>query len=52
MKFQVIGPDKKCKAYTESEKCIPSERTLKEMRAAGYTFLKDGKKWVPGKEKT
>lgn len=51
MLFEIIGPDKKKKAYTESEECIPDTKTLLNMKAAGYTFLRDGKKWVPGKEK-
>lgn len=29
--------------YTESEKCLPDEKMRKEMVAAGYRFLKDGK---------
>ena len=50
MLFEIIGPDKKRKAFTESEECIPNDRVLLDMKDAGYTFLKDGKKWIPKKE--
>lgn len=48
MKCEIYGPDKKRKAHTESEKCIPDEQTLKQLKAAGYTILIDGKRWKPG----
>lgn len=50
MKFEIFGPDKKRKAVMEDEKCIPKDETLRDMKAAGYTFARDGKKWTPGRE--
>lgn len=51
MRFEVFGIDKKRKFVTESERCVPDDKTLREMKALGYSFQRDGKKWTPGKEK-
>lgn len=45
--FEIFGTDGKRKAYTETEKCVPDLAVLLKMKEAGYTFKKDGKKWVP-----
>ena len=37
-------------AFTEDEKCLPSKETMKQMRAEGYRFTKDGKPWNGGKD--
>lgn len=37
-------------AYTEDERCLPSKDTVRQMRQAGYRFVKDGKPWNGGKE--
>lgn len=50
MRFEIFGQDKKRKAVTEDEKCVPNEETLRQMKAAGYTFARDGKRWTPGRE--
>lgn len=50
MKFEIFGPDKKRKAVMEDERCVPNEETLRGMKAAGYTFARDGKRWTPGRE--
>lgn len=37
-------------AYTEHEGCIPPKETLRQMKAAGYRFVKDGKPWNGGSD--
>lgn len=44
MKFEVIGPDGKCKMSTLYASCVPDKDTLKHMVGAGYSFRVNGKK--------
>ena len=42
MKLEIYGPDGKRKFWTEHRECIPTR--LKEMQAAGYKIVVDGKR--------
>ena len=33
--------------WTETQSCVPDTETLQGMKAAGYTFKLDGKRWLP-----
>lgn len=44
MKLEIYGPDGKRKYWTEHRECIPTPARLKEMQAAGYKILMDGKR--------
>ena len=37
--------------YTEDESCIPSAEKIKDIKAAGYEILLDGKMYKTTKEK-
>ena len=52
MLFEVFKDGKRM-AYTEYEECIPSVNTIKDMKAAGYKVLLNGKvyKTTKGKDK-
>ena len=44
MKLEIYGQDGKRKAWTEHRECVPAPTRLKEMQAAGYKIVVDGKR--------
>lgn len=50
MLFEVYKDNKRV-MYTEDESCIPSAEKIKDMKAAGYKVLLDGKVCKTTKEK-
>lgn len=50
MLFEVYKDNKRM-MWTEYESCIPSNDTIKSMKAAGYKVLLDGKVYKTTKEK-
>lgn len=50
MLFEVYKDNKRV-MYTEDESCIPSAEKIKDMKAAGYKILLDGKTYKTIKEK-
>lgn len=49
MLFEVYKDNKRV-MYTEDESCIPTADKIKDMKAAGYKFLLDGKVYKATKE--
>ena len=49
MLFEVYKDNKRI-MYTEHESCIPSNDKIKDMKAAGYKILLDGKVYKPTKD--
>nr|DAU75769.1 MAG TPA: hypothetical protein [Caudoviricetes sp.] len=50
MRFEVYRNGQRL-FVTENKKCIPQENSIKQMLAAGYKVLLDGKAYKPQKRK-